>query len=139
MQHVWLKTKQYKTGECRKLAPRHNGPWTIVEKLPNGVGLKIRNKSNETKVVHHDRLLPVISHEYESSSESPDIVSITQEPDTSCPSDSDSSSESDFETNEEESIVSESDKDHSPVRDYPRRNRQARQLPGTIPWGALSA
>ena len=112
-QYVWLKTKHNKTGECRKLAPRRNGPWTIVEKLPNGVNFKIRNKSNETKVVHHDRLLPVISHEYESSSEKPDNVSITREPETSLPSDSNSLSESDFETNEENSIVSESDEDHS--------------------------
>ena len=59
---VWLKVKYYKTGENRKLAPRRGGPWTIVEKLPNGVNFRIRNDSSaEMKVVHHDRLSPVRS------------------------------------------------------------------------------
>ena len=30
--HVWLKVKFYKPGENRKLAPRRDGPWEIVEK-----------------------------------------------------------------------------------------------------------
>ena len=42
-QKVWLKTKHYKTGENRKLAPRRNGPWTIREQLPNGVNFRIEN------------------------------------------------------------------------------------------------
>ena len=58
-QKVWLKAKHYKTGENRKLAPRRDGPWTIVEKLPNGVNFRIENSLKERKVVHHDRLVPV--------------------------------------------------------------------------------
>ena len=57
---VWLKVKYYKTGENRKLSPRRNGPWTVIDKLPNGVNFNIFNdKSNESKVVHHDRLIPI--------------------------------------------------------------------------------
>ena len=57
---VWLKVKHYKTGENRKLAPRRNGAWTVLERLPNGVNFKIINdNSNEDKVVHHDRLIPI--------------------------------------------------------------------------------
>ena len=59
-QLVWLKVKYYKTGETRKFPPpppRRDGPWVIVEKLPNGVNSKIRNaKTKESKIVHHDRL-----------------------------------------------------------------------------------
>ena len=63
-QKVRMKVKYYKTGENRKLSPRRNGPWVIVEKLPNGVNFKIKNEnSNETTVVHHDRLSPVKDNE----------------------------------------------------------------------------
>ena len=37
---VWLKVKFYKTGENRKLAPRRQGPWTLLKKLPNGVNFR---------------------------------------------------------------------------------------------------
>ena len=57
---VWLKVKHYKTGESRKLSPRRNGPWNVIEKLPNGVNFRITNEqTNQQKVVHHDRLTPV--------------------------------------------------------------------------------
>ena len=53
---VWLKTKYYKTGENKKLSPRRNGPWTIVEKLPNGLNFQIENDSTgNKKIVHHNR------------------------------------------------------------------------------------
>ena len=56
---VWLKVKYYKTGENRKLTPRCNGPWTVLRKLPNGVNFEILNdKTQEQKIVHHDRLSP---------------------------------------------------------------------------------
>ena len=40
---AWLKVKHYKTGENRKLSPRKTGPWTILEKLPNGVNFRVIN------------------------------------------------------------------------------------------------
>ena len=53
---VWLKTKFVKSGE-NKLAPKRSGPWTVIEKLANGVTFRIRNdKSRDVKIVHHDRL-----------------------------------------------------------------------------------
>ena len=56
---VWLKRKYLKTGETQKLAPRRNGPWTIQEKLENGVNFRIQNDANKKKqVVHHNRLYP---------------------------------------------------------------------------------
>ena len=58
-ERVWLKTNPFKTGGNPKLAPRRNGPWTVIEKLPNGVNFRIKNAHKETKIVHHDRLLPV--------------------------------------------------------------------------------
>ena len=58
-QQVWLKVKHYKTGENRKLAPRRDGPWKIISKLPNGVNFQIENSRKERKIVHHDRLSPV--------------------------------------------------------------------------------
>ena len=57
---AWLKKKYYKSGENKKLSPRKTGPWTIMEKLPNGVNFKIKNDSTGvTQNVHHDRLIPV--------------------------------------------------------------------------------
>ena len=54
---VWLKTKQYKSGEHRKLSPQRNGPWRVLEKLPNGVNFRIINdQTRQSKLVHHDRL-----------------------------------------------------------------------------------
>lgn len=38
---MWLKIKHYRNGEHRKLATRRRGPWTVVQKLPNGVNLKV--------------------------------------------------------------------------------------------------
>ena len=61
-QKVWLKVKYYKTGENRKLAPRRTGPWRVIQKLPNGVNFKIENSHGEQKVVHHDRLIPVVEN-----------------------------------------------------------------------------
>ena len=43
---AWLKKKYYKTGENRKLSPRRTGPWTIVDKMPNGVNFRVRNNSS---------------------------------------------------------------------------------------------
>ena len=61
-QKVWLKVKHYKTGENRKLAPRRTGPWNVIRKLPNGVNFRIENSQGEQKVVHHDRLIPVVEN-----------------------------------------------------------------------------
>ena len=56
---MWLKVKFYKTGENCKLVPRRNGPWTVIRKLPNGVNFeKANNKTQERKILHHDRLTP---------------------------------------------------------------------------------
>ena len=62
-QKVWLKTKHYKSSENRKLAPRRNGPWTVLQKLPNGMNFRIENSRKEQKVVHQDRLLPFIERD----------------------------------------------------------------------------
>ena len=45
-QKVWLKVKHYKTGENQKLAPRSTGPFTVVERMPNGVNFRIINDEN---------------------------------------------------------------------------------------------
>ena len=38
---VWLSVKYYKTGENRNLSPRRRGPWTVLQKLPDGLNFKI--------------------------------------------------------------------------------------------------
>ena len=56
-QEVWLKRKVIKSGE-NKVAPKHTGPWTVLKKMQNGVNFQIINdKSQEKKIVHHDRLV----------------------------------------------------------------------------------
>ena len=59
---VWMRTKYFKTGENKKLSPRRNGPWTVVECLPNCLNFRIQNDSTKNqKVVHHNRITPVKS------------------------------------------------------------------------------
>ena len=148
-QNVWLKVKHYKTGENRKLAPRRDGPWTIVQKLPNGVNFEIENHRGERKIVHHDRLSPVVGDEVPRKSS---IQSYQQSSDTSsCDASEDSSDES-YSTcstaSARESIeerdrgnMEERDRDNNedilPDRGRPQRARTIRQIPGTIPWDAL--
>ena len=44
-------------GESRKLSPRKTGPWSILNKMPNGVTFLIENGSTgKRQVVHHDRI-----------------------------------------------------------------------------------
>ena len=56
---VWVKKKNHKTGENRKLAPRKTGPWTIRRKCNNGVNYEVVNDSDKkVKIIHHNRLYP---------------------------------------------------------------------------------
>ena len=123
------------------MSQRRNGPWTILQRLPNGVTFKIRSRNNETKVVHHDRLLPVVVNDDESSAEISDNACAPQDPETLSvvSSDMSSSSESDFEVDDDDSVDSEPEMIDVPLRrHYPRRNRQARHFPGAIPWNAFT-
>ena len=77
--NVWLKTKHYKSGESRKLSPRRNSPWQILEKLPNGVNFRIINvQSRQQKIVHHDRLSPL--RERESSTHDESVSAMPPDP-----------------------------------------------------------
>lgn len=143
-QQVWLKTKHYKSGENRKLAPRRTGPWTVLKKLPNGVNFQIKNTRNETKVVHHDRLSPVTTNEFpleeigrpshhSNSNDESSSCSDQFSSDDSASSDSDSS----YSDSAEDSDV-EVNPNPDRNRTYPTRIRRARQIPGGIPWTALT-
>ena len=148
---VWLKVKYYKTGENRKLAPRRGGPWTIVEKLPNGVNFRIRNDSSaEMKVVHHDRLSPMRIADNDAGLPQQrrrvEIPLRTDDPSTSLSeSCSDTSDDgSDWEVDQESATSSsasgsddaESDADVEERR-YPLRERPPCVIPGAIPWNAV--
>ena len=150
---VWLKVKFYKTGENRKLAPRYSGPWTIVRKLPNGVNFEINNsRTSETKIVHHDRLLPFKSGTNEDNEEKEfdtvrnqtdnDVKKFGENhpPDamTSSSSEDEESSASSDTTDDVISDVEDSDSDFAtPPRQYPQRMRRPRQFYGDIPWDAI--
>ena len=135
-QKVWLKVKHYKTGENRKLAPRRDGPWTVLEKLPNGVSFKIENLRKERKVVHHDRLLPTIGDGI-ADDPAEDSIDETQSQDA----DSEESNDSDSSlSGSQQSDLSDEDNaplDNIPARDHPRRQRQTRDIPGAIPWEVI--
>ena len=145
--NVWLKTKHYKSGESRKLSPRRNGPWQIMEKLPNRVNFRIINvRSRQQKIVHHDRLSPVreselSTHDAPVSTTPPDPnVRAQQASDAVSGWDSDDSSassdlEPDFEPDLE--LYIEGFNEPTEPRQYPRRIRTQRQLPVQIPWTAL--
>eukprot|EP00794_Sanderia_malayensis_P014851 gene14851-biopygen11943 len=125
----------------RKLAPRRDGPWTIVQKLPNGVNFQIENRKKEQKVVHHDRLLPVktdqiiIDHPAEIPEDEQIPVSDSEFSDDPLSS-SASASEHSYSDDEENSDDNVSIGD-IPARNYPRRDRRTRTLPGAIPWNAI--
>ena len=123
-QKVWLKTKHYKTGENRKLAPRRNGPWTVCEKLPNEVNFRKQNSKGEQKVVHHHRLLPAIAGARLVNESDESVLDRQSIADT----------DSDYAVEAQDS----SDSEAEVIRHYPRRERQVRKLPGAIPWGALA-
>ena len=130
---VWMTTRFFKSVESRKLSPRRNGPWTILERLPNGVNFRVRHdRSREEKVVHHDRLYPVKGGEdlnHDQSSE---------------PSDSDSDTDFDEATSSvfsPEDAASSDELSDSPAasreRRYPARDRVQREIPGAIPWDVV--
>ena len=140
---VWLKTDVINSGE-NKLAPKRSGPWVVLRKMLNGVTFEITNKvSGVTKIVHHDKLKPV----RKKSKEAPPA---SDEPDTDTDSNSTSgestggwtssaasSVHSDYSASEQSD--SEDDFNEPNVeRRYPLRERTAREIPGAIPWDALS-
>ena len=137
---VWLKSKHYKSGEQWKLSPRRNGPWRILEKLPNGVNfLIINDQTRQSKLVHHDRLSPV--HESELSFPNPPDFNMTpnrdfHNPEHNCFSECDSSDRSDSSGFEPDADSSDESIIELP-RQYPRPIRTQIQLPGQIPWSAF--
>ena len=139
---VWLKVKYYKTGENRKLAPRRRGPWTVIKKLPNGVNFEIVNdQTRDKKIVHHDRLSPI----REGTEEEGEARHITinrrtsikgRKPDNSDASDSTDSESSDSDDSNDYSPDTDDD-NQVQHRQYPLRNRIARQIPNNIPRSAI--
>ena len=127
---VWMKTDVIKGGE-NKLAPKRSGPWTVIQKMPNGVTFQIRHDdSEETKIVHHDKLKMV----RQSVSDSEEPRTFQQGCDSDVTSSGSSSEHSDFspsdsDDSEEEEVVRD--------RRYPVRNRQQRVIPGAIPWTSV--
>eukprot|EP00795_Rhopilema_esculentum_P003828 gene3828-15120_t len=113
------------------------------ELTSNRVNFNVRNLRHEQKVVHHDRLVPVIKKEFinapqrrNPSDNSDHASSTSEEADYSYSSDSDSNASSNNGDINEQSDDSMEEED-APPRNHPRRQRRARILPGTIPWNAL--
>ena len=138
---AWLKVKHYKTGENRKLAPRRDGPWKIVQKLPNGVNFEIENARWDRKVVHHDRLCPVVGSEGvekfgRTLSRRVSQTSLLSSSDSASSGSYSSSSDSEQEL-VDDGLNGEEIIDNAPIRAYPRRQRTNRHFPGAIPWDSL--
>jgi transposase InsO family protein len=136
---VWLKTKHFKTGESRKLSPRRNGPWTIVEKLPNGVNFRVLcDSTNEEKVVHHDRISPVKgTGETRRKVASPvrsrrTRASPRNEVGVLSDSTTDPSSSEDEDSDYEQSSSDSASSVEGGERRYPVRNRPQRVIPGAV-------
>ena len=136
---VWVKLKHYKTGESRKLSPRRTGPWTIVEKLPNGVNFKVSNDSTRAQqVFHHDRLSPVkTSEDLDPRAVNPGMhgtkKNSIRQPQRPAVTESD---ETDSDSGDDAGPESSNDSDNAEPR-YPRRVRVPRQIDGAIPWDAV--
>jgi hypothetical protein len=146
---VWLKVKHYKTGENRKLAPRREGPWIVLQKLPNGVNFKVKNEStNETKVVHHDRLTPVredvddqrppLHLHQRDARHQPSKSSSDSDTDSDDDTFRGDASHSDYEPGSDDASSADSaDLDVNEGRRYPARDRRQRDIPGAVPWSAV--
>ena len=128
-----VKARYVKSGENPKLAPKWDGPWTVLRKLPNNVNFEIKNdQSSRESIVHHDRLkpvrgpsapqTPVDDNYYSSSSDSTDSPHSNYSEEEESEGDSSSEAEPD---------------DPSPVNRYPRRERRQRIVHGAIPWDAI--
>ena len=145
---MWLEKKHYRTGESRKLAQRRDGPWTVTERLPNGVNVSIRNSNGKPKIVHHDQLIPSSKDDLPDEGDIP--ASATgqhhhQLNEHYCSSDcydsleEDNSDESDYEADEIASLDSNIEEQEENIAPrYPVRNRQARKLTGVVPWDSIS-
>ena len=144
---VWLKTDVINAGE-NKLAPKRSGPWTVQEKMPNGVTFRILNdKSGVSKLVHHDKLKAIRGDI--SNIPVPERDSNTSLSDNdSCEEDSDdwtsteeSSVHSDYSPSEDsdsgDSMVDPDEDRRVPPRQHPVRQRPPRVIPGAIPWSAV--
>ena len=140
---MWLKVNVVNGGE-NKLAPKRTGPWTVIQKMPNGVTFRIINEeTGVSKVVHHDKLNPVRGDVQEDPVRAEQRRN--QDHGTTDSFDSDgwtssaeSSEHSDYSPSESGSS-DESDSNAEPDDDrrYPLRERTARVIPGAIPWDAL--
>ena len=96
---VWLKTDSIKSRE-NKLAPKRTGPWSILQKMPNGVTFQIRNDvTNVTKIVHHDKS-KIVRQDIPNMD---DILDSLHENDSDRSSSSSSSMHSDYSPSEGES------------------------------------
>ena len=131
-QQVWLKVKHYKTGENRKLAPRRDGPWTIISKLPNGVNFQIENSRKERKIVHHDRLLPVVDNGLRN-----ETIPYTPSDTDVQSSAGDCSENSDYSHSDSDSVADDEHDDGELNRERPKRQRHQRNIPNSIPWDAI--
>ena len=106
-----------------------NGSWTVCKKLPNRVNFRIQNLKGEQKVVHHDPILPAIAGARQVNESDESVLDRQSIADTDSELWYDSSSESEFAVEAQDSNDSEAEV----IRHYPRRERQMRNLPGTIP------
>ena len=136
---MWVKLKHYKTGESRKLSPRRTGPWTIVEKLPNGVNFKVSNDSTKAQqVFHHDRLSPVkTSEELDSRIVDPGRARAKKDApgQPKLPAETDTD-ETESDSGDDVDSANPDDADDDEPR-YPRRVRFPRQIEGAIPWDVV--
>ena len=132
---VWLKVKHYKSGETRKLSPRRTGPWTVLQKLPNGVNFEIRNDiTREKKIVHHDRMSPAKVKEIETDA-SGDLIPVPRKRNNPVRT-TNYSSESESEFSDYE--IGDGDVPAGDGRRYPQRLRTQRQIPGAVPWDQVN-
>lgn len=134
---VWLKIDVIKSGE-NKLAPKLSGPWTVLQKMPNGVTFEIKNeKSGITKIVHHDKLksvkMGITDHDVPSLNGDENEIIHNDTDSDSCSS---SSKHSDYSPSEASSTDSELGDDDN--RRYPARQRRQRVIPGAVPWSSVT-
>ena len=130
---VWLRRKYFKAGETQKLVPQRSGPWTVLEKLANGVNFRIQNDSTKkTQFVHHNQLYPAKIVDTPENTRQGDTEHNEGEIVTQDVQVDDAFLDEDFSSSDE------SETDPGQNRRYPMRNRRQRTIEGSIPWDSIN-
>ena len=100
--------------------------------MANSVNFQIENSHKEQKIVHHDRLLPVVNNGLRN-----ETIPYTPSDADVQSSAGDFSEDSDYSHSDSDSVADDEHEDGKLNRERPKRQRQQQNIPNSIPWDAI--